>query len=186
MPFKLFKAWRQRSFLSSTASLWECPLRFSIANLSIRVVGPERKDWLWEIGSGANWLSYHIAVTTALQRYFMQTLSHPVPHLLVYDQPSQVYFPRKLAEEGRADKEEQTSTPAPKDKLPDKDVEAVRKVFMALADEVKTATSNLQVIVLDHAAEEVWGVVENVHPVEHWRDGKKLVPPEWIANKTTE
>jgi hypothetical protein len=162
------------------------PIEISIANLSIRVVGPERRDWLWEIGSGANWLSYHIAVTAALQRFFLQTPSHPVPHLLVYDQPSQVYFPRKLADEGRIGQEEQASTPAPEDKLPDKDVEAVRKVFMSLADEVKTAKSNLQVIVLDHAAEEVWGTVENVHPVEHWREGKKLVPREWITDETAE
>ncbi|KAB2912599.1 MAG: DUF3732 domain-containing protein [Hyphomicrobiaceae bacterium] len=155
------------------------PIELSIDDLSIRVVGPDRKDWLWEIGSGANWLSYHIAVTAALQRYFMRTPSHPVPHLLVYDQPSQVYFPRRLAEEGRTRGEERESSEPIEEKLLDKDIEAVRKVFTVLSNEVNLAKGRLQVIVLDHAAEEVWGGVEKVHLVEHWRAGKKLVPLEW-------
>lgn len=160
------------------------PIELSINDLSIRVVGPNRNDWLWEIGSGANWLAYHIAVTVALQRFFMRQPSHPVPHLLVYDQPSQVYFPRKLADEGKSTNSDIATPAAATEKLLDKDVEAVRKVFKVLSDEVKIANGALQVIVLDHAAEEVWGLVENIHLVEHWRDGKKLVPVEWISAPT--
>jgi hypothetical protein len=160
------------------------PIELSINDLSIRVVGPTRKDWLWEIGSGANWLAYHIAVTAALQRFFMKQPSHPVPHLLVYDQPSQVYFPRKLADEGKSTNSDAATAPVATEKLLDKDVEAVRKVFKVLSDEVKIAKGKLQVIVLDHAAEEVWGPVEYIHLVEHWRDGKKLVPVEWIQAPT--
>jgi hypothetical protein len=33
-------------------------------------------------------------VTLALQRFFIGEVNHPVPGMLVYDQPSQVYFPR--------------------------------------------------------------------------------------------
>lgn len=157
------------------------PIELSINELSIRVVGPNRKDWLWEIGSGANWLAYHVAVTAALQRFFMKSINHPVPHLLVYDQPSQVYFPRKLAEEGRVSDDKDAAIEPKKEKLVDKDVEAVRKVFAVLANEVATAKSRLQVIVLDHAAEEVWGGIDNIHLVEHWRDGTKLVPLAWIS-----
>jgi hypothetical protein len=40
----------------------------------------------------------------------------------------------------------------------------------------------LQVIVVDHAAAEVWKGVSNVNLVEEWRDGKKLVPMEWLNN----
>ncbi len=157
------------------------PIELSISELSIRVVGPNRKDWLWEIGSGANWLAYHIAVTAALQRFFLKSDPHPVPHLLVYDQPSQVYFPRKLADEGR----ETDGASPPTKKLLDKDREAVRKVFQVLTNEVVLAKSRLQVIVLDHAAEEVWGGIEHIHLVEHWRDGIKLVPIEWITTQAT-
>ncbi len=157
------------------------PIELSIKNLSIRVVGRDRKDWLWEIGSGANWLSYHIAVTAALQRFFLRSPTHPVPHLLVYDQPSQVYFPRRLAEEGRMSSEDHDPTKPAQEKLLDKDIEAVRKVFIVLANEVALAKSRLQVIVLDHAAEDVWGGIGGINVVEHWRDGVKLVPQSWIT-----
>lgn len=160
------------------------PIELSIEDLSIRVVGPNRKDWLWEIGSGANWLAYHIAVTAALQRFFMRSPFHPVPHLLVYDQPSQVYFPRRLADEGREEGDEDAEIEPKREALLDKDVEAVRKVFAVLANEASIAKGRLQIIVLDHAAEEVWGGIERVHLVEHWRDGKKLVPVEWLSSLT--
>lgn len=131
----------------------DLPVELSINELSIKVVGPERKDWLWEIGSGANWLAYHISVSIALQRYFMKTPSHPVPHLLVYDQPSQVYFPRKLADTQATDKDSQ-GKPI---ELNDKDIIAVKKVFQTLSEETLEAEGKLQVIILDHAASDVWG-----------------------------
>jgi hypothetical protein len=39
----------------------------------------------------------------------------------------------------------------------------------------------LQVIVLDHAPRDVWGGIANVAELEEWRDGKKLVPVEWVV-----
>jgi hypothetical protein len=45
----------------------------------------------------ANWLAYHIALSLALQGYFLRLPQHPVPALLIYDQPSQVYFPARRA-----------------------------------------------------------------------------------------
>lgn len=171
----------RKSCPTSTANSKARPFELSIKDLSIRIVGRDRKDWLWEIGSGANWLSYHIAVTAALQRFFLMSPAHPVPHLLVYDQPSQVYFPRRLAEEGRASVEDHESPEPFEEKLLDKDIEAVRKVFNVLANEVALAKSRLQVIVLDHAAEDVWGGIEGLNVVEDWRDGKKLVPQSWIT-----
>lgn len=44
---------------------------------------------------------------------------------------------------------------------------------------IKKTTGRLQIIVLDHADEEVWGGLTNVHLVEEWR-GKGLVPDAWI------
>ena len=41
--------------------------------------------------------------------------------------------------------------------------------------------SKVQIIVVEHADEDVWGEVEGVHLVERWRDtNQKLVPAEWI------
>ena len=98
----------------------------------------------------------------------------PVPSLLVYDQPSQVYFPKRLVE--------RQSDSDPELQLKDEDVEAVRKVFDVLAKVVRTTAGALQVVVLDHAAANVWGDIQDVHAVEDWREGRKLVPEDWLAS----
>ncbi len=148
------------------------PVQLDIEDLSLRVSAPSgRGDYLWEIGSGANWLSYHVAVTLALHRLFLEMPTSAVPSFIVLDQPSQVYFPRKLARE----------TPEGFDpKLADEDVGAVRKVFAAFAQTVAEADGRLQVIVLDHAGQDVWGELERVSLVEEWRDGAALIPRAWL------
>jgi hypothetical protein len=93
----------------------------------------------------------------------------PVPSFLVLDQPSQVYFPRTLAKEAK-----EGDDPA----IRDEDVAAVRKVFDTLA--AATASSmGLQILVLDHASDDVWQGGP-LHEVEEWRNGKALVPAEWL------
>jgi len=148
----------------------EAPIRLIVKDLTIKVNRAGRDDFLWEIGSGANWLAYHVAVTLALQGLFLNEPNHPVPGLLIYDQPSQVYFPTRRAlpanESGEQDH-----------KFKDEDLEAVRKVF-SLFSKVVSKKTGLQIIVLDHADEDVWGELPNVHLVEEWR-GNALVPLEW-------
>ena len=142
----------------------------NIKDLTISVTGPEgRRDSLWEIGSGANWLAYHVAVTLALHVFFLRQVDSPVPSFLVMDQPSQVYFPHKLAGAHVAD---------PDPNLDDEDVAAVRRVFDVLAAASKSG--RLQTIVLDHAGSGVWDGIEGVHLVEEWRDGAALVPATWL------
>jgi hypothetical protein len=146
----------------------DAPLRLVIDDLTVKVLHGTRDDYLWEIGSGANWLAYHVAITLSLQRFFLSEPHHPVPGMLVYDQPSQVYFPRRLAhgdELGELD-------------WRDEDVVAVRKVFETMGAEVQRARGRLQIIVLDHANEEVWGGINGVSLTEEWR-GRKLVPIDW-------
>jgi hypothetical protein len=150
------------------------PAELNIDDLTIRVTGSSgRPDFLWEIGSGANWLSYHVASMIGLHELFLSQQGNPVPSLLVLDQPSQVYFPRTLAKEA---KEGDDPT------LGDEDVAAVRKVFDTLAAATKENVA-LQILVLDHASKEVWGDVD-VHIVDEWRDGKALVPRAWIPDGT--
>jgi hypothetical protein len=149
----------------------DAPIRLVIQDLTVKVIRETRDDFLWEIGSGANWLAYHIALSLALQGYFLRLPHHPVPALLIYDQPSQVYFPARRA--GQAADEE--LDPAWKNE----DVVAVRKVFALFDEIIKKTKGRLQIIVLDHADEEVWGGLKNVHPVEEWR-GKGLVPDAWV------
>lgn len=148
----------------------DAPIRLVIQELTVKVIRGTRDDYLWEIGSGANWLAYHVALTLALQGYFLRLPHHPVPALLIYDQPSQVYFPARRTG-GAAEKELDP-------KWKNEDVVAVRKVFSLLDHVIGRTEGRMQVIVLDHADEEVWGELANVHLVEEWR-GKGLVPSAW-------
>jgi hypothetical protein len=147
------------------------PIRLIVEDLTIKVLQSDRSDFLWEIGSGANWLAYHVAITAALQRFFLGEVNHPVPALLIYDQPSQVYFPRNL------DLGDDVKAPT----IRDEDVSAVRAVFTTLGAEAVSARGRLQVIVLDHAGPDVWGEIDGVTLAEEWRGDVKLVPPEWIG-----
>ncbi|MET4325323.1 tetratricopeptide (TPR) repeat protein [Bradyrhizobium sp. i1.15.2] len=146
----------------------DAPVRLIIDDLTVKVVRGSRDDYLWEIGSGANWLAYHVSLTLALQKFFLAEPQHFVPALLIYDQPSQVYFPKRAASD------DATEAFA----LRDQDVLAVRKVFALLGREVEAAGGRLQIIVLDHADEGVWGGIPNVSLTEEWR-GKALVPSDW-------
>lgn len=147
------------------------PIRISVPDLTIKVVQPDREDYLWEIGSGANWLAYHLAVTLALQRFFLGEVNHPVPGLLIYDQPSQVYFPSGF---------EVKDAEQPTGRTRDQDIAAVRKVFETLGSEIVRADGRLQAIVLDHAGKDVWGDIPGVALAQAWRGDQKLVPAEWL------
>ena len=148
------------------------PAELNINDLTIRVTGTSgRPDFLWEIGSGANWLSYHVAAMLGLHELFLSMQRSPVPSFLVLDQPSQVYFPRTLAKEAKEGDDPELQS--------DEDVAAVRKVFETLAGATQ-ASKGFQILVLDHASEDVWRGVD-LHVVEEWRNGKALVPTEWLA-----
>ena len=105
-----------------------------------------------------------------MQRYFLQIPNSPVPSFLIFDQPSQVFFPKKLAGV--------IVTLDPK--LEDDDVVRVRKLFEVIAKVTTEHKDKLQTIVLDHAAQNVWGDVPGIHLVEEWRGEDKLIPQSWL------
>jgi len=148
------------------------PIELVHDDLTIRVIHSDRSDFLWEIGSGANWLAYHVVVTLALQRFFLEEPLHAVPGLLIYDQPSQVYFPRGF---------EVPDAPSAPGRTRDQDIAAIRAVFETLGREVVAANGRLQIIVLDHAGADVWGDIPGVTLSEEWGGATKLVPPEWLT-----
>jgi hypothetical protein len=150
------------------------PISLKINDLTIKVKSVEREDYLWEIGSGSNWLSYHIAVILGLQTLFLSFENNPVPNFIILDQPSQVYFPRKMAIKDSEIEVDYSAT------LKDEDIIAVHKVFETLSKVVNSSDGRLQILVLDHASENTWGDVEGINLVEEWRDGKKLVPLSWL------
>lgn len=144
-------------------------------NLTITVTGKSgRQDYLWEIGSGSNWLSYHISVSLAFQMFFAEQKHSPVPQFIVYDQPSQVYFPSKLAQK----EEEKEEDPI----LDDEDILAVRKIFEAMSEALEKTDHQMQIIVLEHASESAWEGIDNMNLVVEWRgENNKLIPLEWLS-----
>jgi molybdopterin converting factor small subunit len=154
----------------------EDPIEFVLKDLTICVKNDSgRSDYLWEIGSASNWLAYHIAISLSFQKYFQERGLISIPNFLVFDQPSQVYFPQKLA---RRDGEKITDDES---RLKDEDKEAVKKIFTTLSKYLSDTKSKVQIIVLEHADEDVWGDIENVHLVKRWRgNNEKLIPAEWV------
>lgn len=147
--------------------------RFSLSELGLEVQGT---DGIWhllgEIGSASNWLSFHIAFTCALQEYFCERKSpiSSVPSFMVYEQPSQVYFPRlsQARQDGNND-------PV----FADEDVGAVKNIFETLANSITSQHGAWQAIVLDHAGYDIYGDISGVVEIEEWRNGQKLIPADW-------
>jgi len=153
------------------------PISLEINDLTIKVRGQERDDYLSEIGSGSNWLSYHLAVLLALHQFFLSQPRGGVPAFLVLDQPSQVYFPKRISALPK-DEEEEAEEP----QLRDEDVDAVRQAFEVMGRVTRDAKGGLQLIVLDHASHDVWGDIDGVVGLPEWRNGVKLVPMTWLTD----
>ncbi|MGI9067225.1 MAG: DUF3732 domain-containing protein [Pyrinomonadaceae bacterium] len=138
-----------------------------------------RTDFLWEVGSGQNWVGYHIAGLLALHEHFISLSHNVVPRFLVIDQPSQVYFPEAWT----------SMEHAPKGKTEirvSSDIEGVRRIFSALSHFFDEVAGQFQVIVTEHAGSITWNGIPHVHLVGNWREGQEefLIPAAW--RRTTE
>lgn len=134
-----------------------------IEELTIKVANSNNNfDYLWEIGSASNWVSYHMSTLLSLQEFLQSDSTSPIPNFLIFDQPSQVYFPSGEFEDGK-----------------DEDKKAVKKMFETMDLFMKNNNNNCQIIVLEHAGLDIWGNVENVHPIDKFDNDNKLIPKEW-------
>ena len=125
------------------------------------------------MGSGANWLGYHLAIHAALHSWFIQR-KRPVPRFLFLDQPSQAYYPQDRDIVSALEEDMDGSL----NFLQEDDRTAVKRVFRWLYEVVNAHAPNLQIIVTDHAdiAEE-W-FTNSV--VQRWRGDDKLIPQDWL------
>ena len=147
--------------------------KFSVKDLNISVLSDdEHWHFLAEVGSASNWVSFHIALMCSLQEYFLERATSCVPSFVIFDQPSQVYFPK--VKRGVENVENDPKYEG------DEDVDAVKSMFKTLAKSVLDKEGTWQSIILDHADNSIYGGIEGVHEVEEWRYGKKLIPAEWI------
>jgi len=146
--------------------------KFSLKELGIQVHGNNGTlHFLGEVGSASNWVSFHLAFFCALQEYFINQTNpvSSVTSFTVFDQPSQVYFPR-VRKELDIDPEYENK---------DEDEEAVKKMFMTIASSVTKMQKRWQVIILEHARSDIYENIENVVEVAEWRNGVKLIPEDW-------
>lgn len=139
-------------------------IRFDLPKLTLIADLDDKSIPLSQMGSGANWVSYHLLIHFALHQHFIQT-NRPIPHFLIIDQPTQVYFP------------------------PEKDINndgiiqvnsdeiAVKKMFDFIINRTNSLNSNFQVIITDHAYLNEENFKNHVREV--WRNGEKLIPKEW-------
>ncbi len=143
-------------------------INFDENNLSLDFLSRDgRENKLFEIGGGENYMAYHISTLLALHEFFLDHKNSPVPSFIVFDQPSQVYFP---------DKSESEDTK-------DEDVQKVKRIFDAFSQCLIRTSNKLQIIVVEHVGDYAWSDLKNVNKLRRWRGEENnayLVPRSWL------
>ncbi|MDP3279721.1 MAG: DUF3732 domain-containing protein [Nitrosomonas sp.] len=141
-------------------------IRLDASKLTVVADTPLGVIPLSNMGSGENWVGYHLVTYFALAKWFIEQ-SRPVGRFLFLDQPTQVYFPAEKSNSGDLSEIEK-----------DEDREAVRNMFRWIFDLVKTLSPNLQVIITDHAdIDEEW--FQEAVRDQKWRGDFALIPKSW-------
>ena len=143
------------------------PLRLDLKNLTVVADTDEGPLSLAHMGSGENWVGYHVAVHLSLHRLFRRR-NRPVPGFLMVDQPSQAHYPPERDDQGRIDL------------LGDEDQAAVRRLFELLYRYTTELHPGMQVIVADHV--ELLDTWFREFIVQRWRDGITLIPQDWLRS----
>lgn len=120
---------------------------------------------LYEMGSGANWVSCHIALFLSFLHYFSAQGNSPMPLIMFFDQPSQVYFPQDN-DKGEIDQA---------------DLVAVNRMYKTIFDEINFIGKDTgilpQIIIVDHVDGNNLECKEefNKYVRCNWRNGKALI-----------
>lgn len=153
---------------------------------SIKVEDINTKDFtfLSRIGSGANHMCYHLSTLLGLHEYFLKLTesgkNNFVPSFLVFDQPSQVYFP-----EGFPDENDKINKASKKVSL---DIQSTGEIFKTCSIFMERTNFKTQIIILEHAPESTWKNVKYINVVEEWRgfldddesDFNALIKKDWL------
>lgn len=143
------------------------PLRLDLRKLTViadTADGPVPMD---RMGSGENWVGYHLIAHLALHQWFTER-GRPVPRFLFLDQPSQVYFPPERDVDGQFEGADEN------------DWRAVSRMFHFVKTAVESMAPHFQVVIMEHA--EIGEAWYRNSIVERWRHGQKLVPEDWPRN----
>ena len=143
-------------------------VRLDLANLTVVTDTDDGPLPLTRIGSGSNWIGFHLATHLALHK-FLTSGDRPVPRFLMIDQPTQAFFPSEAAK-------------AAGDVVKDADRDTVVTMFSVMKDFIDELAPKFQVIVSDHADLEVDWFQDAIKHT--WRGGVKLVPLNWLEADT--
>ncbi len=143
------------------------PVRLDWKQVTVVVDRPDRPIPLARMGSGKNWVAYHLITYLALHRHFRRQ-GRPVPHFIVFDQPSQAYYPAEWDPELRGSV----------DALSDEDRKALARMYDMIFAVVDELAPDLQVIITDHA--DLTTPRFHSAVVETWRGGSALIPSQWL------
>ncbi|MBN1873885.1 MAG: DUF3732 domain-containing protein, partial [Anaerolineae bacterium] len=144
----------------------EFPLRLDLRRLTVVADSVDGPIPMERMGSGENWVGYHLITHFALHRWFVKR-NRPVPRFIFIDQPSQVYFP----EDEDWHRQENGTIGVGEDR------QKVERMYKLAYDVVLKLGGQFQIIVTDHANINQQWFQDCV--VERWREGVMLVPPEW-------
>lgn len=137
-------------------------VRLDPVELTVAVQRAGGRVPLSRMGSAENWVGYHLAAHLALHNWFV-TQGRPVPRFLMFDQPTQAFFPEEVVDAANDE---------------NADWEAVRRQFTLMRDVVSELDGRLQLIVCDHANLADGWFQDSV--VENWRNGVALIPADWL------
>ncbi|QLH19292.1 DUF3732 domain-containing protein [Streptomyces sp. Rer75] len=137
-------------------------VHLNLSRLTVEFDTQEGRHPLSRVGSGQNWVGYHVLSHLALHRYFVRQ-RRPVPRILFLDQPSQAWY-ASMTHDG--------------DEQGHKDHLAAERLFRLIQEVVQELAPELQVIVCDHVNLPAPWFQETV--VQNWRDSEKLVPAHWM------
>jgi len=141
-------------------------LRLDIRNLTVIADTLSGPVPLFRMGSGENWVGYHVLAHLALHKWFRQK-ERPVPGFLFFDQPSQAHYPPEKDVDGSIDA------------LANEDQTAVTELFQLIYSVANDIAPELQVIVMDHADLKTDWFAESV--TARWRGNEKLIPETWYS-----
>ena len=141
------------------------PLRLDRKALTVVADTVDGPITLAQMGSGENWVGYHVAAHLGLHTLFRQR-NRPVPGFLMLDQPSQVHYPPERDNEGKLDD------------LNDEDQAAVKRLFEVMWRYCSAPGADMQIIVADHVELLEQWFRDSIS--ERWRDGIALVPAAWL------
>lgn len=139
-------------------------LRLDLKKLTVVANTVDGPIPLNRMGSGENWVGYHVLSHLALH-WWLRMRERPVPGFLIFDQPTQAYYPPDSTEGGLDQIEK------------DADRTAVQALFKLMATACAEIEPDFQLIVLDHAhLTDDWF---EAAIVAEWRGNEALVPYDW-------